>query len=159
MKTYVLIISENFPAYHPLAGEPTNFIDKIKSGEKIHTIRSNYDLWERRIEEVNKGNAIISVRSWTGKPCRSKQKEHFKLGKSDVGIEGLIFMNEDISNTHVTKGHEITFYNVNRDVKEVSVEILAKNDGLPLREFIKWFENYDLNPDHTIIHFTNFRYV
>lgn len=55
MKTYVLTFSRRFPGTHPRAGEATNFVEKILGHEKIHTIRSNFPLWKKRIEEVQKG--------------------------------------------------------------------------------------------------------
>ena len=63
MKTYVLTISKNFPSTHSKKGTPTNFFYKIKSGDKKHTIRANYELWKKRIDEVNEGKAIISLRT------------------------------------------------------------------------------------------------
>ena len=72
-KTYVLMISENFPKYHQKAGEPTFFARKIEEGKKIHTIRQNYELWNKRAEKINKGEAILSIRKWSGKAYRSKQ--------------------------------------------------------------------------------------
>lgn len=68
MKTYVLILSEYFPKDHPKAGEPTGFVgDLMFTGKKIHTIRSNYELWAKRIDEVRAGKARLSIRIWTGK--------------------------------------------------------------------------------------------
>ena len=72
MKTYVITLSRNFLAYHKRAGEETHFKEKIQSGEKLHTIRANYPLWEKRIKEVQEGRAVLSIRQWTGKPYRSK---------------------------------------------------------------------------------------
>ena len=85
IKTYVLMVSTKFPAYHFLNGEPTLFIEKIASGEKITSIRFNYELWRKRFEKINKGEAVLSVRSWEGKPYRSKQIKNF--------LYGFIFLN------------------------------------------------------------------
>ena len=93
-KTYVLTISQVFPQSHNRKGEPTNFIVSIAKFEKIHTIRANYELWEKRIAEINKGNAVLSVRVWTGKPYRSKQREMFAF--ESVGIEKLTFFNGEL---------------------------------------------------------------
>ena len=41
-KVYVIMVVEEFPGYHPKAGEPTNFEEKIVSGEKYQTVRPNY---------------------------------------------------------------------------------------------------------------------
>ena len=64
-------------------GIPWNF-------PKIHTIRTNYQLWEKRINEVQEGNAVLSIRQWSGKPYRSKQTTILNLTKDDgVGIQPL----------------------------------------------------------------------
>ena len=85
MKTYVITISERFPKTHKRAGELTMFPTSINNGTKIHTIRSNYDFWEKRIKEIQKGNAYLSIRVWEGKPYNSKQKELFRITK-EAGI-------------------------------------------------------------------------
>jgi len=158
MKTHVLILSKKFPGDHKKAGKPTRFFELISVAQKIHTIRANYDFWENRINEINKGNAILSVRSWTGRPYKSKQKEHFKLGKGEVGIEGLVFRNDNILEPIATKKN-IDFSNVKSSIQEILLYNLAKNDGLLTPDFKEWFKNYDLSGDMAIIHFTNFRYV
>lgn len=140
MKTYVITISENFPATHSKKGQPTDFEFKILAGEKLHTIRTNYPIWKKRIEEVQNGNAILSVRKWEGKPYRSSQKELFRFDKSDgIGIEKLQF-SKDIKTQTPT------------------LEDLAKNDGLSIEDFNEWFKNADLSKPLVIIHFGKFRY-
>jgi hypothetical protein len=52
MKTYVLTISQTFQGKHPRKGDKTLFFDKILSGEKIHTIRGNYEYWKRIVDNV-----------------------------------------------------------------------------------------------------------
>ncbi len=42
----VLTFSKVFPQKHINAGEPTNFKEKILSGEKIHTIRPETNKWK-----------------------------------------------------------------------------------------------------------------
>lgn len=66
MKTYVITVSEKFPKTHLKAGQETGFIDKIINKHKIHTIRSNYALWHKRFEEIDKCKACLSVRVWEG---------------------------------------------------------------------------------------------
>lgn len=136
-KTYVLTVSESFPKSHPKAGELTHFVDKIASGDKIHTIRKNSKLWANRAEKINSGEAVLSVRVWTGKPYRSKQKEVFSFDK--IGTE---FIN-------VKKKHKYDIYTLGNT--------FAKNDGLSVVDFNNWF---DFRPDevYIIIHFTGFRY-
>jgi len=54
-----------FPAYHPRAGEPTGFREKILNGKKIHTIRASAG--------NRKTGDTVSLREWTGRPYASKQ--------------------------------------------------------------------------------------
>lgn len=121
MKTFVLIVSEHFPATHPRAGEPTYFVDSILYGIKKTTFRENYELWEKRVSEVNQGKAIISVRVWTGKPYNSKQKEVIKLNHV-----GVIKIDEKIWKMLIRNKHNL--------------ELIASHDGLTSEEFLSWFE-------------------
>ena len=86
MKTYVITLSRYFPAKHSKAGEPTQFRDAFYEGmvfnrgsectclrPKLHTIRANYPLWEKRIKDVQDGKAFLSIRQWTGRPYWSKE--------------------------------------------------------------------------------------
>lgn len=151
MKKYVIIISERFPKTHSKAGEETGFNSKIKQGLKIHTIRMNYELWAKRIKEVQEGNACLSIRKWSGLPYRSKQIELFNFQNLDgVGIERLqigilgIFLNDD----YITPkpNHNI-------------IENIAFNDGLDSDDFREWFRKVSIEDELAIIHFTDFRYT
>lgn len=113
---------------------------------KIHTIRSNYQLWEKRIAEVERGEACLSIREWTGKPYRSKQIEIARLTKDDgVGIQKLEFLDGKIGLPRIGI------------VYQRKTE-LASNDGLIIWDWEDWFKNYDLTQLMAIIHFTKFRY-
>ena len=140
--TYVLTISEYFPKTNPKAGLPTGFINAISSHKKIHTIRGNYDLWAKRAEKINKGEAILSVRCWTGKPYASKQREVFVFEK--IGIEKLQL--------------DILGWFINDIDSDYTIKDFAKNDGLSEEDFKEWFKGKDLLNPKVIIHFTEFRY-
>ena len=158
MKTYVLTISKVFPAYHIKKGEPTNFKDAFKAGQvfnrgaeclyrnpKLHTIRGNYELWAKRFEQIERGEAQLSIRQWSGKPYHSKQELICNLTKADgIGIQRLKF---DKSGFHP-----------HVDYKPVAVAKLAYYDGLSLSDWREWFKDYDLSQPMAIIHFTPFRY-
>lgn len=163
MKTHVLIISITFPKIHKRAGEETNFIDKIQIGldigeycnlpfppydPKLHTIRGNYELWAKRIKEVQEGKAILSLRYWSGKPYNSKQFEFCKLDKdSGIGIQKIDF-STDYLYTVLIDGKRFPF----------SHDMIAEHDGLTENDFEEWFKGYDLSKPMAIIHFTKFRY-
>lgn len=117
--------------------------------KKIHTIRANYPLWEQRFAEIERGDACLSVRQWTGMPYRSKQVEIGCLTARDgIGIQILSFPGGDIS-APITSGRRRKLLNLND---------LSRNDGLSYSDWYKWFEKYDRSKPMVIIHFTKFRY-
>ena len=156
MKTYVITLSRHFLANHKRAGEETHFKEKFILGQgltdyntpsmaKIHTIRANYPLWEKRIKAAQEGRAALSIRQWTGKPYRSKQVEIARLTTEDgVGIQ-LLELTNDLSEC-IVGDHRHSYVSV------------AKNDGLHPADWIDWFSCYDLSKPMAIINFTQFRY-
>lgn len=154
MKTYVLMVSERFPQTHKRKGELTYFPTKIKNGEKIHTIRANYPLWKNRIEQVQKGEAIISLRYWSGKPYKSKQIEFCQLdNNSGIGVQALYFEFERLLEPFVSSEDS-----ENGTQTYLSTHKIAVNDGLIYPDFKEWFKSYKLNEPMAIIHFTHYRY-
>lgn len=119
---------------------------------KLHTIRSNYQLWKKRMEEVQQGKAVIELYYWSGNPYRSKQvvfailDRHSGCGVQKIDLSKLEFhhypyiVHEDDTCTHC------------------KIEQVSKNDGLSLEDFKSWFKGYDLSEPMAIVHFTNFRY-
>lgn len=159
MKTHVLMLSKKFPATHPRHGEPTGFANKVISaikqiaGEwwKLHTIRPNCTRWEKRIAEVQRGEAVLSIRIWSGAPYRSKQIEIVRLTKDDgVGIQQLRF--------HPDADGCILWQRFDIDGHYNNIINVANNDGLKYLDWRRWFRDYDLSKPLEIIHFTPFRY-
>lgn len=174
MKTYVITLSRHFLANHKRAGEETHFKEKFLLGQgcpdcaspqdlsginisdcnscvracsfpKLHTIRANYPLWEKRIKEVQAGRAVLSIRQWTGKPYRSKQVEIATLtAGSGVGIQ-LMELTNDFAECIIGSHHH-------------SYVTVAKNDGLHPADWLDWFSSYEFSKPMAIIHFTKFRY-
>ena len=144
MKTYVLMVSQQFPKTHKKAGAYTHFPSLIKAFTKKHTLRNNYELWEKRILEVKAGWAVLSLRVWEGMPYNSKQREIQQFdSKSDIGIQKL--SNPD----------KFVWASVG-DAK-IDWDVIAENDGLDFEDFCDWFKSPGSDP-MAIIHFTNFRY-
>lgn len=141
---------ENISYYHTSKGQQTHFVAKISIGQKIHTIRSNYDLWAKRLKQVEDGLAYLSVRTWSGKPYNSKQEEQFSFHNTHgVGLES------------VKIDKDFNFWIEKRKGIHVVVEPgrLAENDGLQTPDFKDWFKSYEINKSMAVIHFTNFRYL
>jgi hypothetical protein len=157
MKTYVITLSQVFPATHARAGEPTGFKDAFLEGQKRlfdgkrHTIRANYELWEKRFKEIDEGKACLAIRQWSGKPYRSKQVELARLTKENgIGIQKLCFLEDRGGN------RSLILFTI--DGNAHMRRFLAKNDGLSLEDLEEWFKNYDLSKPLAVIHFTSFRY-
>ncbi len=149
MITYVITISNFFPATHKRKGEPTAFYSLILRKFKRHTIHGNYELWKKRFDKINKGEACLSIRHWTGKPYNSTQKELLRLTNDDgIGIEKL--------NINLSPDNEFHFAFVEKYY--LDLKLLANNDGLEYEDFKNWFKGYDFSKPMAIIHFTNFRY-
>lgn len=158
-KTYVLMLSKVFPATHPKAGQPTFFKERL-NGEllsdgncwrKLHTIRDNYNLWDKRIGEINGGDAELSIRQWSGKPYNSPMIEIARLGASDGVDLQMIRFNK--------YRDEVWVYDIfDNYVNTVSIEDLAFNDGLSVDDWRAWFKNCDFTKPMAVIHFTDFRY-
>lgn len=157
LTTYVITVSETFPKKHRLSGEPTGFVPQILGKRKIHTIRSNYALWEKRFEKIDKGEACLSVRVWTGMPYRSKQEEFMRLTKDDgIGLQKLVFFNSDLEIPAIDNGNGKEL--IKGDGFWRAPILLAHNDGLFFKDFKEWFKGYDLSEPMAIIHFTKYKY-
>lgn len=133
MKTYVIILSNGYP-----------FEAAHKRHEKIHTVRDNYELWNRRFHNIYNGDACLSVRVWDGKPYRSQQREIARLTINDrISIQRLDITGND--------------YYIDGDLlSDNDIKILAINDGLTLDDLRKWIKD---KKRMAIIHFTEFRYA
>ena len=118
----------------------------VEHNFKIHTIRGNYELWAKRMAEVQAGNAVIELFYWSGKPYNSPQVVFATLDKdSGCGVQELRWLTSCTAQIR-DNGRLVT------DIQ------LAKNDGLSLDDFKEWFRKYDLSQPMAIIHFTSFRY-
>lgn len=179
LTTYVLMVSRFFPGYHPRKGQDTNFpmqiLHAVKNGtknpdgstnrvgiyaayiNKIHTIRGNYDLWKKRIDKVNEGKAVLSLRYWSGKPYHSEQVEFLQLTKAGIQRAIINFRTASFHTTYldwwVNEGNSSLDY----PLEELSV--VASNDGLSEYDLRAWFQDNKNSGFHgCVIHFTDFRY-
>lgn len=140
------MISKQFLANHPIAGDPTHFKEKILSGQKIHTIRHNYDRWKQKAEQINAGTHVLELKEWSGKPYRSKQNHIAYLTK--IHVQRLDFFPE--RSQTIVDGRPFRH----------RFQTLANNDGLSVADLVNWFpykKPTDLR-NLAIIHFTDFKY-
>lgn len=166
MKTHVLMVSRTFPSWHPKKGQPTYFLEKILRARnkrpkkqlfiqhgldysiketKIHTIRSNFDFWHKRISDIHYGGFELSLRYWEGMPYKSRQIELLKIPGKDLSLQKLIFIDGDINRPTIAGNGSAVF--------GISPDMLSENDGLTLEDWKQWFINYDLTVPFAIIKF------
>lgn len=179
MKTYVLTLSKTFPKWHPRAGEPTYFKEKVMDaiclahgidrrpkgiidglrGYKLHTIRGNYERWKKIFEQIDQSEACLVLKQWSGVPYRSKQETIAVLTKDDgIGLQKLYLTDEiNLFGEYGIVESTWELFGIPGDSK-VSCKQLAYNDGLSYEDWDAWFEKYDQSKPLAIIHFTKFRY-
>lgn len=131
---------------------------KLWNFPKIHTIRTNLERWTRIMQKVQEGKAVISVRQWKGKPYEkgNVQVEIARLGKDDgIGMQTL----QLVRYVDVTGEKELFAYYIDGVLKDnLSLEDIARNDGLTLEDWAAWFTGITFDAPLPIIHFTKFRY-
>lgn len=143
------MVAKTFPKTHPRAGNKTGFKAAIKNKTKKHTIRGNFAFWSKRIDKINAGEAILSIRQWSGIPYYSKQVEIGRCTK--LGYEKIIINTKvPVIAFDVTLKEEIRNF-----ISNTFFNKLAKNDGLSRKDFDDWFPK---TISGIIIHFTGLKY-
>lgn len=149
-KIAVLTLSQYYQKGHPKEGQPTEFVEKLKAGVKLHTIRSNYELWARRAEQINAGKMELSIRVWSGKPYRSQQVEVARLTK--LGVQRVTILPMGAEHEPAVKIDECRFI-------DNGAALLSKNDGLSYWDWHSWFlKGNPFGFEGVILHFTDMRY-
>ena len=111
---------------------------------KIHTIRQNYNHWK------NWNGKEISIRTWEGKPYRSKQSE---ICRKLIYVQRI-----KLGHNETADGYKMwpVFYVPGKG--RIDQKLLAENDGFESEdEFTEWFYDYP-DGEIAILHFTNFKY-
>lgn len=152
LKKAILPLCKTFPATHKRAGEFTDFEGKIERGEKIHTIRhDSKGIWEKRFAKIKAGLMYLAMKEWTGRPYNSVQRSLFQRYREDgIGLQKVT----------MTYDTDSIYPQIWIDGKLVSIQEVAKNDGLSVTDFVEWFfgngkENVF---EGKVIHFTKYRY-
>lgn len=145
------MFSRLFPTTCTRRGEQTHFIEKVMLGEKIHTIRRQYDRWKIIADKTQERRFNIALCQWAATPRRSKVHQ-VGLLDSQIGVQRI----------------KMKYFAASDDIvaivdgKEVSPVIIAENEGLEWNDFKEWFfgKNRTENAEYNgcIIHFTDTRY-
>lgn len=151
-----IVIAKAYPTIHKRHGEPTNFASKLINGQKLHTIRTNYDLWAVNAEKMRSGNYVLSVRQWSGVPRRSKQREVCNTDET-IGVEHITMQ-------YSVESDRLAVTIEDRRLNDSEIEQLAINDGTTVDDFKDWFfakqrHKEDAVFNGVIVHFTPLRYA
>ena len=147
----VITFSRVFPKYHPRAGEPTYFVEKIwesiglpdkgysfnSPDEYMNFIRGDSAVIFEKHHTIRKGNRWkvgdkFSPRIWSGKPYQSKQI----IIAPDIEIK-KVWDIEIINQKIIING--VYFGEYAKGFYDDNVTTLANNDGLSLIDFENWF--------------------
>lgn len=160
----VIIFSRTFPAYHPKAGQPTYFVEKLLNG--LSELQFNFDTglipaWSSdfcesiiagiectKFHTIRAGNRWkagdkFSPRVWSGKPYRSEQI----ILTPDIEVLKVW----DITISKSPNWFGIYFLTINNKTRvsydansknwdNFFVQRLAENDGLSVIDFSEWFK-------------------
>jgi hypothetical protein len=174
MKTYVLIVSRQFPKTHKRAGEQTFFVEKIYSAFKSlvpceHCFRSSSckiiggkNCMVDAMEFVHKLHTIrANYELW------KKREKEINEGKAILSIRYWSEKPYRSKQVEICQLDKIGVQKLDATMlgwfiddydSDCTTADLAKNDGLSFEDFKEWFKNYDLSEPMAIIHFTDFRY-
>lgn len=131
-------------------GEPTNFVEKIKNGRKIHTIREDKHRRWRKGMTIHFATGVRTPDYWQFEEmtCKSIQ---------DIKIINKVLMGDRIK--HITHTHHEYRPLVIVDDRALSYDEakeLSKKDGFDsFSDFKKWF---DEDFEGRLIHWTDKRY-
>lgn len=124
------------------------FVDMIRRGSKIHTIRADH---KRRWKPG------MSIQHWRGNPRNVRQQPYqFATGQC-VSVQEVSMILYNIEYDEHDFGY---FVRVDgRQLSKSEIETLAINDGLSVAEFKDWFFPPGITEYHgRIIHFTTKKY-
>lgn len=154
----VITFSRIYPGYHPRAGEPTGFVEKIVRSLHEQDVRpwdidpsifneAMYWVCESKHNTIRAGHRWkagdwFSPRVWSGRPYNSKMIQF----APDIQIKKVWNLDIDGTDWYLDGRHEYT------TGWNVSIETIAKNDGLSRIDFYDWFM---LSPDFKKKHVFN----
>ncbi|WP_375560231.1 hypothetical protein ACE193_21375 [Bernardetia sp. OM2101] len=141
LERFPLLFAKHFPPTHKKAGKETNFARKIRTGQKIHTLRRDYAYWSAAVRKVQEGEGYISLTEWEQNKTETQSEILFLDASCKIGLQKVRY----------SKGK---FY-LNR--VRLCVDQLASNDGMLTSDFLRFFKTYG-HSELALIHFTDFRY-
>ena len=149
----VITFSRVFPKYHPKAGQPTYFVEKLwesiglPNKEYCFNLPDEYqnfmradssEVWAKH-HTIRNGNRWkvgdkFSPRVWSDKPYNSKQI----ILCEDLEVKKVFDF--EIKIVEVDEGFSLKWFLNHKKVSPDFIMEIAENDGLLLEDFIAWFQ-------------------
>lgn len=139
MKQHNILIAKQFPTHHLKKGQPTFFEDLILRGIKQTTIRTNYEYWKKRIDEVSKGEAKLVLKQWINRPYHDSQ--------TTIHIETFEPTIEKVKIDFRLDNYYVFSTELNQWLHFNGIEQMAKMDGLTIVDFKSWFKSDKHDPN------------
>ena len=130
-----------FPKYHPKAGQPTYFVEKLLSSlnykyydeDRQFNPRLSVDSFEPKHHTIRNGNRWkagdkFSPRVWSDKPYNSKQI----IICPDIEVKKVFSFSKDL----ISKN----FYLNGIETHPDDLLTIAQNDGLEIADLLLWFQ-------------------
>lgn len=166
MKVYRKPLSRYFPAYHPKAGQPTNFVQKVLAAttDNYKHYKSIYEMWvdlNCKKERVSEEKIMQLVSEIFPMPMDYKPKAHTIRGGNKVNtgdfVQFYFWKDKPYRSKQIVIAPPIEVKKVwSLDIMEVDrgnilvvngvekpIDLLleiAKNDGLELADLLLWFK-------------------
>lgn len=151
----VIMFSRVFPAYHPKAGEPTFFVEKLYNSlfsrnnlmDYPKGIEINESILEMKHHTIRAGHRFkvgdtFSPRVWG-------DDINLKSGRSGPYHSKQIIIAPDLEVKQVYKFElrksDLNYYLNGKLLKFAQLKEIAKNDGLDLDDFDEWFNSPDFD--------------
>lgn len=147
----ILTFSTRFSAKHPRKGDATFFMEKILCGlgitmqtipPHLTPIINDFQMLcapeENKYHTIRGGNRwkagdMVSLRVWSDKPYRSKQIEFAQVEIKRVQWFDIKMLDGALTWFIDDKPRALF------DAGSCDAEVLAKNDGLSVEDFVAWF--------------------
>ena len=163
------MFSRVFPAYHPRAGEPTNFVEKILNTQSESTsiyslhdlnpnkpreteefwksVRINYPLLGCKYHTIRAGHRFKVGDTFTPRVWGSDINP--KSGRSGPYHSKQIIIADDLEVKQIynfeLRKSDLNFHLNGKLLKIDQLKDIAKNDGLTLDDFDEWFNSPDFD--------------
>ena len=128
------------------AGVVTRFKEHVLDGTKHHAVLPNFDIWNRRMKEIEAGEAALEIAEYARSPISSVPFLRLTI-EDGIGLQLIKFRSDGM--VYEIDGMHSAGFN----------DLVPDNEGLPALYFRNWILHSEkLYEPFEIVHFGKFRY-